>query len=222
MSTKITERDKKLLMLLATVLVVVGFAVLVIMPGLDRIEELGMQEMDYQTQKDELDLQVASLVQAQTANKELKESMETTVNAFYPYSTSQQMDRILTNTVLECGLSAVNLSINMPTESLRIIPYQGSMLWQSMAAEITQEDGTVNPDDFPQAANMYAVSANLTAAGEKPKVENLIDQWNKENVPIRVVDYTLSQQQINGENSGNYVVNISLEIYLYQDQDTMQ
>lgn len=219
MEMKITQRDKWLLAFLAAILIVVGAGAFVILPGLDKTQELMDQREDMENQKADMEMQIASLPQEKKALEDAQVRFAELSSQFYPVMSSQEIDRMLTSTVLDCGLMAVDMNIEMSQEGMRILPYQASEYWQTvvngMEKESESEDWQPGEKDFPQVSNMYAAKVTLTTVGEKAKVENLIDQWNKEKSPIRVTEFTMTPEKADKEKTGNYQLNISLEIYLY-------
>lgn len=149
-----TERDKKLLVFLASFLIIVGFAVLVFLPGMEKIDALNLEVDEAVETQQEMEIKVASLLQMNKNYEDTADQYQKAVKDFYPLMKSQEVDRLLTEIVLKCGLTATQLNIVMPGEPVVLTPYVGSAL--ALEEEDRQEDGSEENADADDSTGSSA------------------------------------------------------------------
>ncbi|MDO5136786.1 MAG: hypothetical protein Q4D55_12085, partial [Eubacteriales bacterium] len=126
MEIKLSDRDKKLLLFLAIFLMAVGFGKLVILPGIKNYQKLDMEITDRQLEKDEMEMTIIGYPMLEGEYEELKAQADEVYEDYYPVMNSQEIDRRITGIVLEAGVEAVSLQIDMADQQgLSLGKYDG-------------------------------------------------------------------------------------------------
>ncbi len=158
MQTKLTSRDKFLLSLMAFVLIGVGFIYYLIMPTLERIDDLDLEISDAQMKQNEMELKIMRYPEYQKDMTDLgREAAEATAD-YYGMMTSQEVDREITGIVLANGLESVDLDIQ-PVAYTNAEPY---VLSELARADEVQEQ----MEAAAQALGLDADALNSQASGE--------------------------------------------------------
>lgn len=215
LETKITERDKKLLSLLGIFLVVVGFLLLVILPGMERSSALqGELLLANQTKQDmEMKLQLLPTVQKSLADAE--KTWEELSDSLYSKMGSQEIDRIVTGDVLACGLATKNLSITMNESPVTLEPYIKTDETETLA-----ESGTEAAASEETANGLSSASVDLAVEGSPAQMQSFIDRVSAQYHSVRVtgMDYDLREDlNAQGVKQGDKVLmNIQMDFYMYE------
>lgn len=163
MTTKLTDRDKKLLFWLGIVGIIAAFWYFGIRP-LTNLISVTNTYIDSATEEKALDQErFAALPVLKATNETMQSNITATESDYYDMMASDQVDRLLTNLVLSEGLSSRNLVITMPTETVTLQPYKYSAAAQT-ATESGGTAGNTTGTTSSSAATTNAVTAN-TAAG---------------------------------------------------------
>lgn len=171
MTTKMTERDKKLLAILGFFLVIALFFVIVIKPLHVANTDMKYQINDNKIQIAEMQRKEAELIMARTDNLKHKEEFLQAQQDLYPILKSQEIDRLLTEKVVGHNLSAKRLQIDMPKESANVIGYGR-----------TADDGS-NPD---KADGVWIARVGLEVAGSIGDMDALVDDLAQDMMGIQV------------------------------------
>ena len=133
MQTQMTERDKRLIVMLSLIVIIVGFGWWGIRPALKSTKNVNKE---YAQQKDlqeinELKLSQLSIfqVEAERYDELVKEEQKN----FYPIMSSSEIDKHFTDMALSHHLNAYDLSINIGKTPADVNPYQYSKLADQVA-----------------------------------------------------------------------------------------
>lgn len=203
---RLTERDKKLLLMLACFVIVTGFGVFVFRPLISNYVELGDRLLLLETQKEEMDEQIKQGRGLEQRRNELADLLRVSTREFYPMLESEEVDKEITGIVLSCGMQALTLNIAMPQEGLAITPYMPDISEEEESAEVTDSRSYI-----------YAPVVTFTASGSEAQVEELIDKLTREYPAIRVRSYSRQAQGSYGyeENiTGLELLSLELELYM--------
>ena len=143
---KLTDRDQKLLRFLAVFLLAVGFTYFILLPGIEKSEDLSQKISDRELQKSEMDMKLALLPQMQKTNEEMIQRREEAAGLFLPRMSSQRIDRMLLEMLQACGLEAMNMNISISEEAFTLEPFPGSVLAQEQAVSGGSAGGTETTD----------------------------------------------------------------------------
>lgn len=230
---KLTERDKKLLLMLAYFVVIVGFGAFVFRPMIGNYTELGDRIVLLEAEKQEMDERIAQWKGLEQRRNELADLFRISTEEFYPMLESEEVDKEITGIVLSCGMQALNLNIAMPQEGVSVTPYRyaeetaemelsgdapESVSEESVSPEsILQEDGSAQEGEAAAQSYIYAPVVTLTAAGSEAQAEALIDKLMREYPAIRVRSYShqMLENFAGGENvTGTELLSLELELYM--------
>lgn len=180
MTTKMTERDKKLLAGLGAFCVAALFVMLVFMPLYMANEAMKEQIAENEIRIAEMQDKEAGLPVVLEENETLQEELLVVQQDLYPMLRSQDIDRILTERVVANGLSARKLQITMPVASANVTGYGRS-----------NDDGS-NPD---AADGVWIAKVSLEAAGSMAAMDSLIDDISLDMPGVRITGITWSSDR---------------------------
>lgn len=214
LETKITERDKKLLSLLGVFLVVVGFLLLVILPGMERSSALQSELLLANQTKQDMEMKLQLLPTVQKSLAETEKSWEELSDSIYSKMGSQEIDRIVTGDVLACGLTTKSLSITMNESPVTLEPYI-----KTEETETPVESSTAAAGE-ETANGLSSASVDLAVEGNPAQVQSFIDRVSEEYHSVRVtgMDYDLRDDlNAQGVKQGDKVLmNIQMDFYMYE------
>lgn len=220
---KLTERDKKLLLMLAYFVVIVGFGAFVFRPLLRYYMDTGDRLVLLEAQKEEMDARLAEEPGLERRRNELSDLLQVSTEEFYPMLGSEEVDKEITGIVLSCGMQAISLNITMPQGGVELQQYPYAEKAPEMvlpgdapedavsgSAETDTQDGTEDVQSF-----IYAPVVTVTASGSEAQADELIDRLTEDYPAIRVRRYSRQTQRDEWvEGSAEYEV-LSLELELY-------
>lgn len=225
---KLTERDKKLLLILAYTVIIVGFGAFVFRPLLNYYMDMGDRMVLLTEQKEETENRLEEGRGLEQRRNELSELFRISAQDIYPMLGSEEVDREITGIVLSCGMQALNLNITMPEEGVQAVVYpyaqgQEQAVLPEKEADVSGVFGESDSTGQEQTENaadvqghIYVPVVALTASGSSAQVENLIDKLMLDYPGIRVRSYARQQQteSLEGENAGREVLSLELELYM--------
>lgn len=177
MTTKMTERDKKLLMGLGIFCLVAILAAVVILP-LYSANELMKEQIEANAEQIALMEQKQAELPILRAEREAKEKELLEVQEpLYPLMKTQDIDRLLTEKVMLYGMSAKRLQITMPEEAANVTGFGRSA-----------DDGS-NPD---KKDGVWIASVSLEVSGSMAAMDNLIDNLSLQTPGVRITGLTWS------------------------------
>lgn len=183
MQITMTERDKKLLAMLACVLILVGFVWYLIIPMSDQIDKLDEEIAIAEMEKMNMEIKISQFPITEKQNEELRGQVAEAATEYYDILTSQDVDKELTNIVLKENLECVNLEIR-PIALTEIEGYvRSSLVRQSEAEKILNSLTAAASESTEEAApvekllqdQIYSYEVTLTAEGDEDDYQNLID-----------------------------------------------
>lgn len=209
---KITQHDKKLLYFLAIFVIVVGFGFLVIRPlvvaNLEVSKKLGVA----QEKKSNLEQKVGLSTSSKKVYNTLSKDLEKSVSNFYPMMKSEEIDKMITDLLLDYGVFSRDLDIQVGTDEVELKPYG--------------KDGTEDKEEI--STGIYAAGVSVTATGKRNTLQKIIDTLARDYPSIRITAYNWSSelQTVNSDNTTGElkldktsVLTLNLEVYMY-DEDT--
>lgn len=220
---KVTERDKKLLLMLAYFVIIVGFGAFVFRPLLRYYMDIGDRVTLLTERKEEMDRRLEEGRGLEERRNELSDLFEISTQDIYPMLGSEEVDREITGIVLSCGMQALNLNIAMPEEGMQAVMYpyaegQTDPSESEMAGDFSAEpDGEAQTEGAAGGqGHIYAPVVTLTAAGSGAQVESLIDKLMKDYPGIRLRSYVRRQHTENpeGEETAQEFLSLELELYM--------
>ncbi len=194
MQMKITEKDKKLLSILASVLILVMLGWYVVMPAYERTkqkkQEIEMAEMEVQ----EMDMKIAMYPGYSAEIDGLKQRTAEATSRYYDRMSSQEVDRELTGIVLANDLECVNLNIQ-PLVFAEESPYVRSDMAAAEAQEQAEGGSASSGEGEEVQDQVYTCKVSMTVAGGDEALQRLVDLFVNDSPSIRVT--SLSYQEGN-------------------------
>ena len=114
MKSNLTEKDKRLLLIMFIFVVVVGIGYWGILPQIKAYRELESEIEDQEVLKSINEQKVANVIFVESQCDEYEAAMAEDKEKFYDMMTEAQIDRMLTTMAIKNGLEAFSFSINIP------------------------------------------------------------------------------------------------------------
>ena len=209
MTLKVTERDKKILIVLGIVLVILGLTIGVLMPLAEDTQELSEKITEAEIEKQEKEMEVVSLPGIRTREEQSQKDLEAMQDKYYPVMKSVEIDRMMTNTAVNCGIQVTNMDIKMPDFTVyTTLPNYSDLVYgtEQENSENTAFDG------------MYTASLTMNMTGSRENLQAMLDVTVSQNPRQRVTDFSWQKNQKEG--SSEYTLSMSVEIYMYEDVET--
>ena len=209
MTLKVTERDKKILIVLGIVLVILGLTVGILMPLAEDTQELSEKITEAEIEKQEKEMKVVSLPGIRTREEQSQKDLAAMQDKYYPVMKSVEIDRMMTNTAVNCGIQVTNMDIKMPDFTVyTTLPNYSDLVYgtEQENSENTAFDG------------MYTASLTMNMTGSRENLQAMLDVTVSQNPRQRVTDFSWQKNQKEG--SIEYTLSMSVEIYMYEDVET--
>lgn len=232
--TVMTERDKVLVSVLSVIVIIVVFLNYLVLPMYRKSEELKASiEMAVQ-QKEEMEEKIRSLPANQQTFDALRENFLSAAETYYPIMSTQEIDKEITNMVLDCGLESVGLRISVDKEpSPRTAFYASELaiLGTTGQEEVQPETGTATeravagaekaaeerafgessqeeaPAAMTENTEIYAAHVVLTVEGTEEDYQRIIDHVTNGFPALQVTGYSyqIRQGAVTYDEEGNLV-----------------
>lgn len=224
MQTQMTERDKKLIVFLAIFVLVVAGGYWGVYPAVSKIISINMEIQDAEAERDENEMKLAQLLLVETENQNIESEIATARADFFPVMTSDQVDKYVTELILDYNLYAYDLNIIMPTEEAEVNPYQYSAkaaLQETTEAQIA-DSGIENAEEIQ--TGIYEVSVTVRVGGEREHIQQLIDDLSATEQKLHLNSYSWgSERSISYNEDGTYEVDtnqtMTMTIHLYMCEE---
>ena len=168
MQTQMTERDKRLIVMLSIIVLVVGFGWWGIRPALKANKEM-KEELEQQESEREInEMKLANLPMYEAEAASYEELIaEERVN-FFPIMASNEIDRYFTDMILSKGLSSYDLTIKVGAEPVPVEPYQYSKLADQVALEAIELElgNTLSTDENSKESEDSEDSEDSESSGD--------------------------------------------------------
>lgn len=211
MKLKITQHDKKLLYFLAIFIIVVGFGGLVIRPLIVCNLQVSKKVEKAQEEKSDLEQKVGLSASSKKVYDTLLKDLKKSVSDFYPMMKSEEIDKMITDLLLDYGVFSRDLDIQIGTDEAQLKPY-----------------GKENTKDEEVSTGIYVASVTVTATGKRNTLQKVIDTLGRDYPSTRITSYNWSSelQTVNSDNTTGElqlehtsVLTLNLEIYMYKGKE---
>lgn len=192
MTTKLTNRDKVLLAVLIVFLVIAGFVVFIILPAIDKRSDLQQQIEQAETERSEMEAEIALLPSYQKRKEENESKRRELIQDLYPMMENQEIDKMITNMILDMGLMARDFTVSVRPENRNFTPYTASAM--GLEEALTQEKGSQSSEKDTAGNEIYISDITVTAIGSLESLQTLIDSVTNEYPALRVVSYTIGDK----------------------------
>ena len=225
MNIVVTERDKKLLRLVACLARIVIFGMYLIRPAMENHETL-QNEYDAAEQKQqEYQTQIAALATIDDIIAQNEAALNTASEKYYKSDLeTRQMDDIITGIALENGLFPQSLTL---TEAAR-----GAVCAYLVEQEAAQTDGSADTSSDAESADstddtsatliqpvnyVYIGTATISAQGAVTQWLNFLDEVEHRYKGLRVTNFSIADYDYVANNTQAVSTNLitgTLEIYM--------
>ncbi|MCF0134735.1 MAG: hypothetical protein HUJ72_12780 [Blautia sp.] len=180
---KLTERDKKLLVLLIVFLFVVGLGMLLVRPILEKNAQIKQQITDQESLKRKKEEKIAELPAREEQLRKLNDSLAEYQDHYYDIIGSSDIDKILTEMALKYKLQITDLEIQMPfTDTFsQLSPYQGADILVSSTGASGSEKS------YP---GLYTVSISMRLEGNRNNLQMMLDECAGMEPKLRVTAFS--------------------------------
>lgn len=195
MQLQMTERDKRLIVLLAVFIILVAGGYWGIYPAVTGIIATNEKIAEARELQVQNDFKIAQLPLISIDNERKKEELKSLKEEYFPMMTSAQVDRYFTELVLSYGLNSYDLEIQMPEGEAAVEPYQysqkargggasGEMEMQMNEVEQVMAEAEGEDPSDPSAAfidvsevstGIHEVAVSMRVGGDEKKIQKLID-----------------------------------------------
>ncbi len=206
MTLKVTERDKKILVVLAVFLIVFGLLAGVLMPLMEDTQKLGEEITEAEVEKQEKEMKVTALPGMRSRMDKAEEELAAMQKNYYPVMKSVEIDRMMTNTAVNCGIQVSDMDIKMPD----LTAYTTLLNYGDIVYGAEQENSEETPFD-----GMYTASLTMNMTGSRENLQSMLDVTISQEPRQRVTDFSWQKNQKEG--SSEYTLSMSVDIYMYQD-----
>ena len=206
MTLKVTERDKKILVVLAVFLIVFGLIAGILMPLMEDTQKLGEEIAEAEVEKQEKEMKVTALPGMRSRMDKAEEELAAMQEKYYPVMKSVEIDRMMTNTAVNCGIQVSDMDIKMPD----LTAYATLLNYGDIVYGTEQENSEETPFD-----GMYTASLTMNMTGSRENLQSMLDVTISQQPKQRVTDFSWQKNQKEG--SSEYTLSMSVEIYMYQD-----
>lgn len=227
MKLEVTERDKKLLVFLAVVMLVVCIGYWGIRPQLVTAVNCNEQMREEQEKQKLNELKVSQLSIIEIYNEELETLIRDAREHYYPMMSSDEVGHYITELVLEYDLFIYALNIDLPSKPASLKPYaysdkaltgysKAEETAQAAAAPVLNEAGMpVFGDEISEkggTADIYRAAISLRLSGDEKDVRKLLDDLASREEKLRLCSYSMDSS-----NDAETMLELSLELYMCED-----
>lgn len=182
MNTKMTKRDKKLLITLGAICIFLVYAFFIARPLVAANKSLALRIESNDMYVEQLHENARQLPFAQEENELLREKLAAKTADLYPRLKSQEIDKLLTENVRNSGLLVKKLQILMPEQ----------------AANLTAFGDAAGVGSNPDAKDgLWIAQVELQVTGSEGNIDLLLDQLTK-NMPgvfVRNIGWSIEERE---------------------------
>lgn len=231
MNMTITESDRRLLSILAALILAIAFAFLVFRPIMQRNEQLQKEISQVKEQENAMNIAASLSDDMIRQEQDAKDALDEILVCFYPMLQSQEAENMLTVLMLNHSLQIQNMSITVEETPSTLQWYQYSRnASQQTPAEVQSAD-VATADNF----GIYTIRLTCSAEGSRENLMALVDDIsvNYPAISILSTEWSVVEKQAQAEQSGESEdvsgtqtpvmrtettggLTISLEIYMYR------
>lgn len=188
MELKLTARDKKLLVVLAYILIVTGLGYGVIYPLITKSQDLKIELQEKELVKLEMEQKVSKYPATLNRRNEMEGKLQEVSGQFYDVMPGTRIDKMLTEMAIAQNVTVNSFSISMPgtAEYTNLMNYV-AMLEKSLPAYGMAQ--SIAPTDIITYNGMYAANVDLVLTGRKEDLQVILDQCAELEPKMRIEDF---------------------------------
>lgn len=204
MQTQMTERDKRLIVILSIIVIVVGFGWWGIRPAIKNNTKMKTEIEKQEELMTVNDAKLAKLAMYEAEAENYEELIAEEKPHYFDMMSSSQIDRYFTNMILERGLSAYDLSIRIGSSPAAVEPYRYStlaaLIEEENAQKAKKDKNSKEEDPFEYSSalshnsEIYAVDLSIRLAGEMDDLKGFIEDLSKSDKLLLVRNVVWTEQ----------------------------
>lgn len=224
MNIVVTERDKRLLRLVACVAILAIFGLYMIRPAITRREILQDEYDTAERKQQEYQMQIATLATIDEIIAQNQAALDTASEKYYKGDLeTRQMDDIITGIALENGLfpQALTLTEAAPGSVAAYLTDETQTDAPAAPADSTEASGTdtalAAAAAYEPANYIYLGTATISAQGEVTQWLNFLDEVHRKYKGLRVTNFSITDFnyiQNNTQAVSTKLITGTLEIYM--------
>lgn len=226
MTFTMTERDKKLLSMLAVVLIAALFIKFLIIPQLEVKSDLAAESIEMDTQAMEMKLAIDSKGSLEENLKKANEEFTQAAEEYYPMMQSYEIEAFITKMILNSGMESRDLEVSSKPYVAEVIPYFASELGLEMALTGDGKESADGSDSGSESdgtqtgqtqSTVYGSLVNVTVMGTLEQAKSLIDVVNEDYPSVRIQTFTIDSEAAEtteGASVDMTTLNLGLEVYM--------
>lgn len=225
MKIEMTERDKKLLIMLSVFVIVVCLGYWGVYPVVKDIYAIEDETEQQELIKSDYERKLVQIPMLEADNETWQKDIQSVRETFYPMMDSAGIDKYFTDMVLDYNLTSYDLSISIPDTEAELEPYlyserareleesvdtseikdseNGASGEQSEIEQAEQagglSDNTDNGSDpavtEPVTTGIYEAGVTLRVGGDEDRLLELIEDLSNSDMKLRVCSYSWSEER---------------------------
>ncbi|MDD6328583.1 MAG: hypothetical protein Q4D54_04970 [Eubacteriales bacterium] len=245
MKMEMTEKDKKLLVMLSIFVIVVCIGYWGIYPVLKDMKKISNEIVAQKDDQELNEMKIGMLPMLEAEHTKMEEDISKAREKYFPRMTNDEIDKYFTAMALNYSLQAYDLTIDSPNDEASLEPYQYSykaleevINEETSGAFIDMEDtesegeestgsglsGSLFLEESTGNTGIYSATITLRLGGNEADLKQLINDLS-DNSQIRICNFRWSDDrnvEIDASNEEytivtSKVLNLSLEIYMYEE-----
>lgn len=217
MTTKLTEKDKKLLVFLAVFVIVVGLGAGVMLPLLNQNQKVDGQLAEAEIQKMDMERKVAAVPGLEKAKKEAEETFKATKEEFNGTLASREIDKMLTEEALANGVTITNMKIAMPETGNYASLEDYQAILDKKLRGVKEETAAEEKENG--YTGFYISKVDLVLSGKRAALQKVLDGYAAAEPAIRVSEFLWESGKT--DKSGTYALSMKLEVYMMEEADSV-
>lgn len=218
MKLEMTERDKKLLVMLSIFVIVVCIGYWGVYPHIKSVREANKEIEEEQEIKDENELKILLVPILEKDNETIESEIQSAREMYFSMMSSAEIDKYFTNLALSYNLYSYDLSISLSDTETSLSPYQYSQRAADLeaaaateatteasdsdseeeelddATEATSDSDEVLLDDGPVTTGIYDAQVTMRLGGDENDLNRLIEDFSNTDQKIRICSYSWAEQ----------------------------
>ena len=167
MKTNMTERDKKLLVFMFMIVIIVGIGYWGVIPQIKAANSYSSKAEDEEAEKKINQLKIVNAASIEMQADDYRKDIAERKNEFYQIMTNSEIDRMMTEMAEDEGLEIYDLTFSMPKSPSSRLAYENSELYQKQIIQMKEfmnEEDDEEEDDEEEDEAMAAVNSGNPAA----------------------------------------------------------
>ncbi len=219
MKLEMTQRDKRLLVFLAVLVLVVCIGCWGIRPQLTAAADFRERLEEEQEKKRQNEMKLSQLTDITIYNEELRGLIQEEQEGYFSMMSSDEVDRYITELVLEYDLFIYELSIQIGegpelesyVYSQKSLTGESQVLDRLHALELSDIPGTDQErtaDATEEGSGIYSAAVSLRLFGHQEDIDRFLDGLAEEERQLRLCSFRADEQD------EGMLLELSLEIYM--------